>query len=166
MASIPVGIALGSNLGDSQAELDAGVEFLRRLAVHPHLRESPRVRTLPVDCPPGSPPFLNAVVELDLDPDRMPPRKLLQKLQEFERGRGRPEMHEVNAPRPLDLDILYYGDLVVNEPGLVIPHPRAAQRVFVLDPLYHLRPDLVLPGQRKTVRELLKETGEGNENVE
>ena len=166
MVPIPVGIALGSNLGDSHAELDAGVEFLRTLATHPHLRESPRVRTVPVDCPPGSPPFLNMVVELELDLEVLPPGKLLQRLQDFEHRRGRPAEHDMNAPRTLDLDIIYYGDQVVRDPDLIIPHPRTASRRFVLEPLFHLRPDLILPGQTQTVRELLKATGEGDENLE
>jgi 2-amino-4-hydroxy-6-hydroxymethyldihydropteridine diphosphokinase len=156
---VQVGIALGSNLGDSHAELDAGVAFLRLLASNRNVSESPRIKTTPVDCPPGSPPFLNMVVEIDLDPESLPPRKLLQRLQEFEQQRGRPAVHEVNSPRPLDLDIIYYGPLELNEPGLVIPHPRAVERRFVLEPLSHLRPDLLLPGQSKTVKGLLETTG-------
>ena len=150
-----VGIALGSNLGERQAELDAGIDFLRSLSKAGAIRVSPRIETEPVNCPPGSPPFLNAVAEIEVDPALLAPRELLRRLQVFERSRGRSEEREVNAPRPLDLDILYYGDLLLDEPGLVIPHPRAAQRSFVLEPLSHLRPDLILPGQTRTVRELL-----------
>ncbi len=159
VALVTVGIALGSNLGDSREELEAGVDFLRLLAANRLVRESPRIRTLPVDCPPGSPPFLNAVVELELDPGEFPPRKLLQRLQDFERRRGRPDLRETNAPRPLDLDIVYYGSAVIQEPDLIIPHPRAAQRRFVLEPLSALRPNLVLPGQIQTVSELLAALG-------
>ncbi len=154
---VQVGIALGSNLGDREAELDAGLAFLRSLSLASRLRVSPRIRTSPVDCPPGSAPFLNAVAEIEADPERLPPRELLRRLQNFERGRGRPAERETNAPRPLDLDIIYYGGLTLDEPDLVIPHPRAAQRRFVLEPLSHLRPDLVLPGQTKTVTQLLEE---------
>jgi len=155
MAVVPVGIALGSNLGVRSAELNAGINYLRTLSVAGRLAQSQRIETTPVDCPPGSSPFLNAVAEIDVDTETLPPRWLLDLLQAFEIERGRPALHEVNAPRPLDLDILYYGDLIVNEPGLIIPHPRAASRRFVLEPLSHLRPDLVLPGQTRTVRELL-----------
>jgi 2-amino-4-hydroxy-6-hydroxymethyldihydropteridine diphosphokinase len=109
-----------------------------------------------VDCPPGSPLFLNAVVEIELDSELTPPRELLRRLQAFERGRGRPEERARNAPRPLDLDILYYGDLVVREPDLVIPPPRLTERRFVLEPLSHLRPELVLSGQTESVGELLR----------
>jgi len=153
--TVPVGIALGSNLGDRSAELDAGIAFLRSLSHDNEMRESPRIKTEPVDCPPGSAPFLNAVVEIEIDPRILPPRELLGKLQAFEHRRGRSVLRETNAPRPLDLDIIYYGDLIIDEPDLIIPHPRAATRRFVLEPLASLHPDLVLPGQTKTVRQLL-----------
>jgi len=143
--TVPVGIALGSNLGDSTAELDAGIAFLRSLSASGQIREAPRLQTEPVDCPPGSPPFLNTVAEIELDPAVLPPRELLGMLQAFELSRGRAKVRVVNAPRPLDLDIIYYGDVVVNEPDLVIPHPRAHLRPFVLEPLSHLRPGFVLP---------------------
>jgi 2-amino-4-hydroxy-6-hydroxymethyldihydropteridine diphosphokinase len=156
MAVVPVGIALGSNLGVRSAELNAGINFLRTLSVQGRLVQSQRIETTPVDCPPGSLPFLNAVAEIEVDEETLPPRWLLDVLQDFEISRGRAAVHEVNAPRPLDLDIIYYGDLVVNEPRLIIPHPRAAARRFVLEPLSHLRPDLILPGQTKTVRQLLE----------
>ena len=115
------------------------------------------METEPVDCPPGSPSFLNAVAEIRVDPAKLPPRALLERLQAFESERGRAIQRGVNAPRPLDLDIIYYGDRMVNEPGLVIPHPRADQRRFVLEPLAALRPKLVLPGQTKNVGELQQE---------
>ncbi len=154
---VPVGIALGSNLGNRSAELDAGVRYLRTLSEFDRLRESVRIETLPVNCPQGSGSFLNSMAEVMLDPKLLPPRELLQRLQAFELSRGRPEVREINAPRPLDLDIIYYGDMVVNEPDLIIPHPLAAIRCFVLEPLSHLRPDLVLPGHEKTVRQLYRE---------
>jgi 2-amino-4-hydroxy-6-hydroxymethyldihydropteridine diphosphokinase len=157
-AKVLVGIALGSNLGDRHAELDAGISFLRDLSLNRQLRESPRIETVPVDCPPGSQNFLNSVAEIEVDPELLPPRELMLRLQSFEQSRGRPAERETNAPRPLDLDIIYFGDRFIQEPGLIIPHPRAAQRNFVLQPLSDLRPDLVLPGQGKTVRELFLDT--------
>jgi len=150
----PVGIALGSNQGDRHAELNAGITFLRSFSFQGQLRESPRLETAPVDCPPGSPPFVNAVAEIKLDPAVIPPRELLQRLQAFEQSRGRPQHRAVNAPRPLDLDVLYYGELIIQESDLVIPHPRIGQRRFVLEPLARLSPELILPGQTKTVGEL------------
>jgi 2-amino-4-hydroxy-6-hydroxymethyldihydropteridine diphosphokinase len=157
MSLVPAGIAFGSNLGDRAAEIGAGLEFLRSLAVDGKARASAMIETAPVDCPPGAPPFLNGVAEIRIDTAALPPRTLLEKLKAFEADRGRAESRAVNAPRPLDLDIIYYACLTVDEPGLTIPHPRAHLRRFVLEPLADLRPDLVLPGQTKTVRELLRE---------
>ena len=154
---VSVGIALGSNLGDCAAELDAGILYLRLLAIHNQVRESPRFKTTPVNCPPGSPPFLNSVAELKVDSVQFPPLNLFGSLEEFEIERGRSPLRDINAPRPLDLDIIYYGVERFDQMGLIIPHPRAHQRRFVLEPLSHLRPDLVLPGQTRTVRELLAE---------
>ncbi len=154
MPDVPVGIALGSNLGDRAAELDLGIVFLRILAADHQVRESPRFETAPVDCPPGSPPFLNSVAEILVDSVMLPPLNLLASLQDFEMERGRAPFHEVNSPRPLDLDIIYYGTERFDQMGLIIPHPRAHLRRFVLEPLAQLHPDLVMPGQTKTVREL------------
>lgn len=154
--TVPVGIALGSNLGDSQAELAAGFAFLQSLALDRQIRQSSTIETEPVDCPPGSPPFLNAVVEIKVDPQMLPPAGLLQRLQRFEAERGRPHKRERNAPRPLDLDLIYYGDFVMRTPELILPHPRAVSRYFVLRPLAYIRPDWILPGQTRTVTELLQ----------
>ena len=154
---VRVGIALGSNLGNRSIELDAGISFLRELVEGGEVRESPRIETIPVDCPPGSPAFLNSVAEIEVDTVFLPPLNLLGYLQEIEIERGRSPLRDVNAPRPLDLDIIYYGVERFDQMGLIIPHPRAHLRRFVLEPLSHLRPDLVLPGQAKSVKELLTE---------
>ncbi|MCE0497667.1 MAG: 2-amino-4-hydroxy-6-hydroxymethyldihydropteridine diphosphokinase [Methylacidiphilales bacterium] len=156
MSLVPAGIALGSNQGDRAAELNVAVAFLRSLAVDDRARVSSILETAPVDCPPGSPSFLNAVAEIRIDTETLPPLVLLEKLKAFEASRGRVGSSEVNAPRPLDLDIIYYACLTIDEPGLMIPHPRAHLRRFVLEPLADLRPELVLPRQTKTVRELLE----------
>ncbi len=152
---VPVGIALGSNLGNRARELDAGIMFLRSLADDHEVLEAPRIETAPVDCPPGSPPFLNTVAEILVETVELPPLALLSALQDFEVERGRELIREVNTPRPLDLDIIYYGNERFDQMGLLIPHVRAHQRRFVLEPLAHIRPDLVLPGQTRTVKELL-----------
>jgi 2-amino-4-hydroxy-6-hydroxymethyldihydropteridine diphosphokinase len=154
---VPVGIALGSNLGDRDAELDEAIVFLHMLSEDNMLWESPRFETPPVDCPPGSPPFLNSVVEIEVDTVCLPPLHLLACLQEFEQERGRSPVHDVNAARQIDMDIIYYGVEQINDLGLIIPHPRATTRRFVLEPLAHLRPELILPGQKKSVQELLDE---------
>jgi 2-amino-4-hydroxy-6-hydroxymethyldihydropteridine diphosphokinase len=152
---IPVGIALGSNVGDRAAEIAAGFSFVQALSADGAIRRSTIIETAPVDCPPGSAPFLNAVAEIEVDPARLSATALHARLKRFELERGRPLEHPRNAPRPLDLDLIYFGDLVLETPGLILPHPRAAQRLFVLAPLAELRPDLLLPGQGRTVRELL-----------
>jgi 2-amino-4-hydroxy-6-hydroxymethyldihydropteridine diphosphokinase len=152
---ISVGIALGSNMGDRLIELEAGFSFLQSLAFDGEILRSTVIQSDPVNCPPGSAPFLNAVAEIQVDSHKWPPKKLLANFQAFEQQRGRTAEHERNAPRPLDLDILYYGDRVVRLDTLVIPHSRLTERRFVLEPLAELRPDLVLPGQTQSVSELL-----------
>jgi 2-amino-4-hydroxy-6-hydroxymethyldihydropteridine diphosphokinase len=108
--------------------------------------------TSPVDCPEGSEPFLNAVMEAELTGD---PVALLQDLRKLEEGLGRPARSRRNAPRIIDLDLLYVEDLALNIEGLTLPHPRIAQRRFVLAPLADIRPGLILPGQSETVAQLL-----------
>ncbi len=152
---VPVGIALGSNLGNREAEIDAGIDYLRLIAWDRVVREGPRIETAPVDCTPGSPPFLNTVAEITVESMEFPPLNLFGALEDFEIERGRSPIREVNSPRPLDLDIIYYGTYEYDQMGLIIPHRRAHQRRFVLEPLAKLRPDLILPGQTKTVQELL-----------
>src|SRR5262245_20874548 len=124
-------IALGSNLGDRYANLSAAV---RRLRAEPGLRVIDRsavYETAPVNCPPGSGAFLNAVVAIETDRS---PESLLELLRRIEREGGRVRT-ELNAPRTLDLDLLLYGDQVINTPDLVVPHPRMHERAFVLVPL-------------------------------
>ena len=154
---VPVGIALGSNLGNREVELDAGVDFLRLIAYDRQVRQGPRIETEPDNCPPGSPSFLNTVAEIMVESMEFPPLNLLGALEDFEIERGRSPIRERNSPRPLDLDIIYYGNYEYDQMGLIIPHCRAHQRRFVLEPLAGLHPNLVLPGQTKTVQELLAE---------
>jgi 2-amino-4-hydroxy-6-hydroxymethyldihydropteridine diphosphokinase len=154
---VPVGIALGSNLGNRDAELDAGIAFLRCLAADHKVRIGPRIETLPLNCPPGSPLFLNTVAEITIESMEFPPLNLFGALEDFEIERGREPIRERNAPRPIDLDIIYYGKYEYDQMGLVIPHAHAHHRRFVLEPLAKLRPDLILPGQTKTVKQLLAE---------
>ena len=154
---VPVGIALGSNLGNREVELDAGVDFLRLIAYDRQVRQGPRIETEPDNCPPGSPSFLNTVAEIMVESMEFPPLNLLGALEDFEIERGRSPIRERNSPRPLDLDIIYYGNYEYDQMGLIIPHRRAHQRRFVLEPLADFRPNLVLPGQTKSVSELLAE---------
>ncbi|PAW80009.1 MAG: 2-amino-4-hydroxy-6-hydroxymethyldihydropteridine diphosphokinase [Verrucomicrobia bacterium Tous-C9LFEB] len=146
------GIALGSNLGDRAASMDAGFTFLRSLSQKGYLLQSSVIETDPVDCPPGSGAFFNAVAEIDYEGS---PLQLLGQLQNFEHTMGRQPNRAINAPRPLDLDILYFGDTTITTPDLIIPHPRIAQREFVLKPLAEICPNLILPGQAHSVQTLL-----------
>jgi 2-amino-4-hydroxy-6-hydroxymethyldihydropteridine diphosphokinase len=121
-------------------------------------------QTSPVDCPPDSPLFLNAVVGLAARADETP-ESLLKKLQDLEKDFGRRPKKVLNEPRPLDLDLIMFGEEIRQSPELILPHPRALLRKFVLCPLNEIAPDLILPGQTKIVSELLKEFC-GKEQVE
>ncbi len=145
-------IALGSNLGDSAGILREAMDRLQRFSKFPILRSS-LWETVPVDCPPGSPNFINSVVGLVPGP-RGTPESLLRKLQAMEKRFGRRPKKVMNEPRPLDLDIISFRDEVRNTHRLVLPHPRAHLRQFVLQPLNEILPDLVLKGG-ETVRVLL-----------
>lgn len=135
------GIALGSNLGDSAALIDEAVSrLIERAAVpgEPVLR-APILRTAPVDCPPGSPDFINTVVEIAYAGQ---PLELLAITQEIETSLGRVRSVR-NAPRLIDLDLLYLGNILWQDDRLTLPHPRMFTRPFVLGPLSVIRPDLV-----------------------
>ena len=146
-------IALGSNLGDSRQTLLNAMARLQDFSDAPILKSS-LWETQPVDCPPGSPKFLNAVVGL-VPRLGETPESLLAKLLSLEKDFGRPPKKILNEPRPLDLDLIAFGAETRQSPHLVLPHPRAAERKFVLQPLSEIAPDLTLPGQRKTVAGLL-----------
>jgi 2-amino-4-hydroxy-6-hydroxymethyldihydropteridine diphosphokinase len=126
---------------------------LEQLSERP-LFKSSLWETEPVDCPPGSPPFINAVVAM-VPRDTETPESLLARLHEIEAEFGRARTPVRNAARPLDLDLIAFGEEVRTMPELLLPHPRAHLRRFVLEPLCELHGDLVLPGQEKTVHELL-----------
>ena len=146
-------VALGSNLGDSKLTVQQAIERLREFSTEPILISS-LWRTAPVDCPPGSPTFVNAVVGLVTKPAETP-ESLLKKLQSLEKEFGRKLKAVMNEPRPLDLDLIAFGNERRNSPELILPHPRAHQRRFVLQPLTEIVADLVLPGQPATVAKLL-----------
>ena len=116
--------------------------------------------TAPVDCPPGSPMFVNAVVGLQPRPDETP-ESLLTKLRALELKFGRKPKSVLNEPRPLDLDLIAFASEIRNTPNLLLPHPRAHQRRFVLQPLSEIAPELILPGQLRTVTQLLQQLPAG-----
>jgi len=147
-----IGIALGSNLGDRLANLRAARKAIVDLAADKTVLASRVYETEAVDCEPGAGTFLNAVLEIDYDGD---PTELLEKLTRIEESLGRDRNHARNVSRKIDIDLLYADDLSVENERLQLPHPRLHQRKFVLQPLADIRPDLTLPNQTKTVRELL-----------
>ena len=148
-----VGIALGSNLGERLANLLAARQLLRRLAQPGEaLLQAPIYQTPPGACPDGSPDFFNTVVEIGYDGS---PQELLQHTQAIEAALGRSRSAAPNTPRPIDIDLLYFGDATLTAAALVFPHPRLTQRRFVLQPLADIRPQLILPGDNLTISEHL-----------
>jgi len=145
-------IALGSNLGSPRETVLRVMDRLREFSREPVVRSS-LYETDPVDCPPGSPRFANAVLGLIPHPGETP-ESLLKKLQGLEQEFGRQPKRVHNEARPLDLDLIAFGDELRNTPELVLPHPRAHTRQFVLEPLAEIAPDLILPGQTQNVTQL------------
>ena len=133
-------IGLGANLGDAAATLATALDALRALPGTRLVAQASRWRSAPIDA--GGPDYLNAVVELRT---ALEPPALLDALQSIEAAHGRQRPYR-NAPRTLDLDILAFGDLLVDTPRLTLPHPRLAQRAFALAPLLEIDPALTLPG--------------------
>ena len=145
---------MGSNLGDRFGALRAA---RARLADFPG-REGPLLassiyETQPIDCEPGAAMFLNAVIEIGYTGTA---ELLLGELRQIENALGRPAAHARNASRTLDLDLLYFGDLIVERSDLQLPHPRLHARRFVLEPLAEIRPELILPGQIEEVAKILR----------
>jgi 2-amino-4-hydroxy-6-hydroxymethyldihydropteridine diphosphokinase len=146
-------IALGSNLGDSRQIILDAMARLQTFSDKPILKSS-LWKTSPVDCPPESPKFVNAVVGF-IPQKGETPELLLKKMQELEKVFGRRPKKVLNEPRPLDLDLIALGAETRDTPELILPHPRAHLRRFVLQPLIEIAPDLILPGQTKSVLDLL-----------
>ena len=142
-------IALGSNLGEPRRQLQAGFAALARLPDTQLVAQSSLYRSAPVGYL-QQPDFVNAVAAIRT---ALGARALLDALLAVEREHGRVREFP-NAPRTLDLDIALYGERVIHEPGLSLPHPRMHERAFVMVPLAEIAPDAVVPG-RGRVRELL-----------
>ena len=137
-------VGLGANLGDREATIRRAAELIG----------ASRLSTVIETEPWGyadQPRFLNAVAELET---ALAPRQLLDHLLDVERRLGRERVGPQWGPRTIDLDLLLYGDEAIDEPGLVVPHPRLLERLFVLQPLAELVPEQRIPG-RGTVREAL-----------
>ncbi|MEM1185856.1 MAG: 2-amino-4-hydroxy-6-hydroxymethyldihydropteridine diphosphokinase [Planctomycetota bacterium] len=149
-------IGLGSNLGVREAHIEAGFTEIAALARTSLIGRSTVIETEPVG-PAGQGPYLNAAA---LVATRLSARGLLDGLIAIETGRGRDRSVEERwGPRTLDLDVLLYGDAVIDEPGLTVPHPRLAERAFVLTPLAEVAGDFVVPGDGRTIDALSEAVG-------
>jgi 2-amino-4-hydroxy-6-hydroxymethyldihydropteridine diphosphokinase len=156
-------VALGTNIGDRLANLRAARKAISDLAnVKPPILSSAVYQTEAMDCEPGAGKFLNAAVEFEYESD---PAGLLEQLIQIEESLGRKRDHPQNVSRTIDIDLLYCGDQRINHERLQLPHPRMHLREFVLRPLADIWPDLVLPLQKKTVRELLTDSEQSGEVV-
>jgi 2-amino-4-hydroxy-6-hydroxymethyldihydropteridine diphosphokinase len=144
-----VAIALGSNLGDRQAHVDWAIA---RLGEHlQNLVASSCIDTEPVGVPDSQPDYLNAAV---IGETSLPAAELVQRLLDLERERGRTRSG-VRAARTLDLDLILYGEAIISEPGVTVPHPRFRDRAFVLRPLAEIAPDWIDPVTGLSIAELL-----------
>ena len=146
-------IGIGSNEGDRLQHISQAVKALGALKGVRLLQLASIIETAPQGGPPQG-PYLNSVVAVETE---VPPRELLPALKAIETALGRKSSAQRWAPRPIDLDLLLYGDLVMQEPGLTIPHPRLHARRFVLEPLAQIAPDRLHPVLNRSISELLQQ---------
>lgn len=144
-------IGIGSNLGDRAGYFEFAQKEMFLVAGAKVLECSPVYETEPVEAEGG--PFLNAVWSFETD---LLPQELLGKMQEIEAKANR-QRNKPHAARTLDLDILFYGDQVIREAGVTVPHPRLHERAFVLQPFCDLEPEWVHPQLKRTMKQLLEE---------
>jgi 2-amino-4-hydroxy-6-hydroxymethyldihydropteridine diphosphokinase len=152
LAIIGLGANLPSDAGEPAQTLRAVLPGLQALSTTP-LVISAIIETEPDDCPPGSPRFANAVAVICPLPE-LTPQRLLEALQALEADFGRRRKGIRNEARPLDLDLVSYGDKQMQTPTLILPHPRAAVRSFVMQPLASIWPDYRFPGSLRTAAQI------------
>jgi len=153
-------VGLGANLGDMRSTLNAARDALASLPATRLVACSSWWRSAPVDA--DGPDFLNGVVALDT---ALPAAELLDALQAIERAHGRERPYR-NAPRTLDLDLLLYGDEVIDNARLTVPHPRLLQRAFVVKPLLEIDPHIVIPRRSKLADHLQAVEGQAIQRIE
>jgi len=153
--AISVAIALGSNLGDREANLAFGLSALPGFITN--LRQSRWHETAPVGASPDQPRYLNGVV---VGETGLSARDVLGRLLAIEQAAGRTRPAPM-APRTLDLDLILFGDAVIEEPGLSVPHPRFRERLFVLEPLAEVAPGWIDPATGQTISALLQQARRG-----
>jgi len=151
-APVTAYVALGSNLGDREANIRSAVMLLDKLEDVAVKRISTLFENPAVGGPAGAPDFLNASCAIETT---LTARELLHRMLGVERSMGR-QRREKWAPREIDLDLLLYGDVVINEPGLVVPHPLMHQRIFVLKPLAEIAPRAIHPILKINIGDLLE----------
>ena len=151
--AVKFALSAGGNVGNVEKSILLAVEKLKDAGVG-ELRLSGRYRTEPVDCAPGTPDFINVAVTGFWSGSAL---ELLNICQNLEVESGRPRQHGVNQPRTLDLDLILFGDEIVDTAALKVPHPRAKGRRFVLEPLAEIAEDMRFPDCGKSVKELFAE---------
>jgi 2-amino-4-hydroxy-6-hydroxymethyldihydropteridine diphosphokinase len=152
-------IGIGANLGDARRAIDQAFDEIAALEGVVLERRSPVYRTAPIDS--SGPDYFNAVAEVST---RLEARALLDALLAVERRHGRSRPYR-NAPRTLDLDLLLHGEAQLDEPGLIVPHPRMHLRAFVLHPLADRSPGLDIPGRGRLAAWLPRVAGQAIERV-
>jgi 2-amino-4-hydroxy-6-hydroxymethyldihydropteridine diphosphokinase len=145
-------IGIGSNLGEREKHIQRAKDCLGSVRGVRFLACSRIRETEPIGGPPVQGKYLNGVWQIETD---LGPKKLMEHLMEIERQLGRVR-EEKNGPRTIDLDLLFYEQEIIDRPGMVVPHPRAHERLFVLEPMADLDPDFRHPVLKKTIKELLK----------
>lgn len=145
-------IAIGSNLGDKNKLVNDAVQSINELPNSNVLRISNWHETEPVGLPVGAKNFLNGVVEVNSD---LSAHELMTALLEIEKMMGRVRNKTGYESRTIDLDLLLYGNQIIDMPDLKLPHPRMTERLFVMKPLCELCPDLIIPGIELSVSDIL-----------
>lgn len=145
-------IGVGSNLGDRLGNLRKAKRLLSEKPGFEEIRTSPFYETEPVGGPADSPKYLNGVWEIKTG---LSPAEMLEALRDIENTFGRTREY-ADAPRTLDLDLLVWGDMVLDEGDLKLPHPRMHERFFVMKPFSDLAPQWVHPGYKKSAKQLME----------